>query len=185
MKKKTLKNSNTGILNATIQLKILSYLADNPGKEVLAREIVNATDISRGGVYLALKELIRQKFVSISKRGRFLFYSIIYNDSAVRQFKVLRNVLALRPLLLKISPFSRKVILYGSYARGENDPSSDIDIFIVAKDPESVKDVISGIKIKQKIQAVIKTASEIAEFESDEKIFMQEVDRGIVLWEEK
>lgn len=179
------KNSKVSIFSATNSLKVLSCLAERPGKELLGREIQKITVISRGGVYLALNELIRQKLVSTTKRGRFLFYSIIYNDSAIKQFKVLKNVLALRPLVSRLKPSCRKIVLYGSYARGENDLSSDIDLFILSKNPEATKDNISSIKTKQKIQAVIKTSSELTEFKESEKVFMQEVERGIVLWEEK
>lgn len=48
-----------------------------------------------------------------------------------------------------------------------------------------MKDAVSSIKTKQKIQAVIKTATELDSFKESEKVFMQEVERGIVLWEEK
>ncbi|MFH1782529.1 MAG: nucleotidyltransferase domain-containing protein [Candidatus Omnitrophota bacterium] len=185
MKKNSRKNSKSDIFNATNSLKILSYLADKPGKEFMGTEIANAAGISRCGVYLALKELKKQKLVSVTKRGKFFLYLIIYDDSAIRQFKVLKNVLALRPVISKLKSFSRKIILYGSYARGDNDLSSDIDLFIVAKDPEGVKEAVSSIKIKQKIQAVIKTSSELAELKDSEKVFMHEVDLGIVLWEEK
>jgi len=76
-------------------------------------------------------------------------------------------------------------VLYGSYSRGENDPASDIDLFILSKDPEATKDALSSLKTKQKLQTVIKTATEMASFKESEKVFMQEVERGIVLWEEK
>ncbi|MFH0732294.1 MAG: nucleotidyltransferase domain-containing protein [Candidatus Omnitrophota bacterium] len=185
MRKNSNKSLKPDIFNATNSLKVLSCLADKPGNEFLGTEIAKATGISRGGVYLALKELIKQKLACVTKRGRFFSYSIIYNDSAIRQFKVLKNVLALRTIVLKLKPFSRKIILYGSYARGENDLSSDIDLFIIAKDPIAAKEAVSAIKIRQKIQAVIKTSSELAEFKGNEKVFMHEIDRGIALWEEK
>lgn len=178
-------NHKIDIFSATNSLKVLSCLAEHPGKELFGSQIQKLTGISRGGVYLVLGELIRQKLVSTTKRGRYLSYAIIYNDSAIKQFKVLKNVLALRPLVSKLKGYSRKIILYGSYARGENDFSSDIDLFILSKDPEAAKDAISSIKTKQKIQAVIKTASEMASFKESEKVFMQEVERGVVLWEEK
>jgi hypothetical protein len=66
-----------------------------------------------------------------------------------------------------------------------NDPSSDIDFFILSKDPQATQDTISSIKTKQKLQAVIKSASELTSFMESEKVFMHEVERGIVLWEEK
>ena len=42
-----------------------------------------------------------------------------------------------------------------------------------------------SVKTRQKIQSVIKTPSELADFREKEKTYYAEVDRGIVLWEEK
>ena len=111
------------IFGATNSLKVLSYLAEHPGKEFLCSEIQKATAISRAGVYIALGELSRQNLTSKTKRGKLLFYSIVYDDSAIKQFKVLKNILALRPLVSKLKPLSKKIILYGSTSRGENDPT--------------------------------------------------------------
>jgi len=180
------KNNKTiDIFGATNSLKVLSYLAQHPGKEFLNSEIQKAVSASRIGVYITLKDLARQGLASQEKRGKFLFYRIVYDDVAIKQFKVLKNVLALRSIISKLKPSSRKITLYGSYSRGENDSASDIDLFIISKDPQATKETISSIKTKQKIQAVIKSSSELAGFKEGEKVFMQEVERGIVLWEEK
>ena len=173
------------IFGATNSLKVLSYLAEHPGKEFLNSEIQKAILTSRAGAYFALKELVRQNLVSEERRGRLIFYSIVHDDYAIKQFKILKNVLALRPLVSKLKPSSRKITLYGSHSRGENDSSSDIDLFILSKDPAATKDAISAIKSRHKIQAVIKTASEMASFKESEKVFMHEVERGVVLWEER
>ena len=105
--------------------------------------------------------------------------------NAIKQFKVLKNVLALRPLVSKLKPLSKKIILYGSTSRGENDPTSDIDLFILSQEPEAAKKAIASIKTKQKIQCVIKTPSDLADFIGKEKTYYAEVDRGITLWNEK
>jgi len=173
------------IFNTTNSLKVLSFLSENPGKEFVNSEIREETSISRSGIYIALRELINQNLVSKTKRGKLLFYSIIYDDSVIRQFKILKNILALRSLVSKIKPMAKKIVLYGSTSRGENGPESDIDIFIVSNDPDEAKEKIFFIKSKQKIQAVIKTPSELADFKEGEKVFYAEVDRGIILWEDK
>lgn len=180
------KNNKTiDIFGATNSLKVLYYLAQHPGKEFLNSEIQKATLASRAGVYFTLRELVRQGLVSQERRGMFIFYRIVYDDAAIKQFKILKNVFALRAIVSKLKSSSRKIVLYGSCSRGENDPASDIDLFILSKDPQATKDAISSIKTKQKIQAVVKTSSELANFKETEKVFMQEVERGIVLWEEK
>ncbi len=173
------------IFSATNSLKMLSCLSDYPEKEFSGSELQQCTGISRGGVYLALGELKKQGLITVTKRGKFLFYSLAYDDVIIKQFKALRNVLSLRQLIARLQPSSRKIVLFGSYSRGENDSKSDIDLFVISQDPQATNDAISSFKTKQKIQAVIKTAAELTGFKEKEQTFMREVERGIVLWEKK
>jgi predicted nucleotidyltransferase len=178
------KKTKADIFNTTNVLKVLSFLVENPGKQLLGGEIQKVTHISRAGVYIALRELIKQKFVSKQRKGKFLIYSVIYNDPVIRQFKVLKNTLLLRPLISKLEPFSKKIILYGSASRGEDDPKSDIDLFVLSKDTQQVKEVLSKVRIRRKLQAVVKTPSEFADLQEKEKDFYREVNKGIMLWQE-
>ncbi|MBU0549496.1 MAG: nucleotidyltransferase domain-containing protein [Candidatus Omnitrophica bacterium] len=179
------KKNNIDIFATTNTLKVLSFLVENPGKELLGREIQKATSISRAGSYIALRYLIRQKLVLKIKKGKFLMYSVIYDEPIVKQFKVVRTIQLLKPLLEKLRPLSKKIILYGSASRGEDDPLSDIDLFIITKDPDTTKSIISGLKTKRKLQTVIKSPSELADLQDKEKVYYGEVNRGITLWEEK
>ncbi len=174
-----------GLFSSTNSLKILSFLAGNPTNEFLGREIQKATSISRAGVYIALSDLIKQGLVYKKQKGRFLLYSLDYENIVVRQFKVLNNAVFLQPIVSKLKPLSKKIILYGSTSRGEDNRDSDIDLFVVSQEPQAVKEILVSRKNKRKIQVVIKTPSEFTEFKDKEKIFWREVDRGIILWEEK
>ena len=163
---------------------VLSFLSDRIGESFVPGEIQKATGISKAGVYRALATLEDQDLIVLDEKGRSLYFARI-NDPRVRQFKVLNSVATLRPLVKKKSPFARKVILYGSAARGEDGVKSDIDLFIVAKDTGEVARVISALKLKKKVQPVIKTAVEVSEMEGSERTFLAEVNSGIILWEEK
>jgi len=160
-------------------------MIENPGKEFLGNEIQKSTALSRAGVYLSLRELIKLKLVGRAKKGKFLIYSVAYDDPVVKQFKVLKNAQALKPLIEKLKSVSGRVVLYGSASRGEDDHSSDIDLFVLSNDPESVQRIVSGFRIKRMIQAVIKSPSDLAEFKEKEKAYCQEVGQGIILWEAK
>ncbi len=176
---------STDIFDSTNSLKILSFLGENAGREFLGSEIQKATKLSRAGVYIALRELIKQKLVSKKQRGKFLVYSVVYDNPVIKQFKVLRNVLLVESVIARLKPVTKKIILYGSASRGEDLPNSDIDLFALSKDTEAAKEILSSVKIKRKIQAVIKSPSESADLREKEKVFYGEVDRGITLWEEK
>ena len=179
------KKNNPDIFSSTNTLRILSFMIDNPGKEFLGSEIQKATVLSRAGVYIALRELIKLRLVRRTRKGKFLIYSVAYDDPVVKQFKVLKNVQALRLLIEKLKPISTRIVLYGSASRGEDYHSSDMDLFILSNDHDSVKRVLSGYRSKRAIQAVIKSSSELAEFKEKEKTYYHEVGQGIILWEAK
>lgn len=180
-----MKKDRNSIFCATNSLKILSFLVDNPTKEFMGREIQKSTHISRAGIYLALQELVKNNLVHRTYKGKFLIYSAAYDNPAVKQFKILRNVLLLHAAVAKLSVSSKRIVLYGSASRGEDDSSSDIDLFVLSQTPDTVKEVLALLRLKRKIQAVVKTPAEIPELQEKDKVFWGEVERGIVLWEEK
>ncbi len=179
------KNISSNIFSATNTLKILSFLVENLGKEFLGSEIQKATAISRAGVYIALRDLISYGLAIKIQKGKFLLYTVAYDNPIVRQFKVLNNILLLKPVISKLKFSSKKIILYGSASRGEDYSESDIDLFLLSKDPEVTKSILPTLKIKRKIQAVVKSPSELADLKEKDKVFYKEVERGIVLWEER
>ncbi len=179
------KKPGDNVFTATNAQRILSFLAQNPGKELLGSEIQRATSISRAGVYIALRELNKHGVVRRTKRGKFMLYAIEHDDATVKQFKILNSVVSLKPLLSALKPLAAQVVLYGSAARGEDTSDSDIDLFILAGDTRAVEDLLSSAKLKRKLQAVVRSPAELAEFRGREKTFMQEVERGITLWQKK
>jgi len=178
-------NCIDSVFRFTNTQKVLSFLANNIGKEFTGSEIQKAMDISKAGVYLALAELVKCELIIKVKKGNLLLFNANYDSPPIKQFKVLLNIVRLKPVLKSLKDVSVKITLYGSASRGEDYADSDIDLFIVSKDLALTKEKLSKIKLSRKIQAVVKTPSEIAEFKDKEKIFFEEVSRGIILWEAK
>ncbi|MFA5272520.1 MAG: nucleotidyltransferase domain-containing protein, partial [Candidatus Omnitrophota bacterium] len=170
---------------STNSQKILSFLVDNPSKEFLAKEIQKATSISKAGVYISILQLLKQGLIFKNGKGRSLLYSINYEEPLIKQFKAFKNVLSLQNSLSRLKSISKKIILYGSASRGEDTGGSDIDLFIITHEPQAVKEALSLLKTKRKLQAIVKTPSDIFEFKTNEHTYWKEVERGIVLWEKK
>lgn len=164
--------------------RVFSFLVEDPRKEFLASEIQKAAGLSKAGVYRALDELVRRGLVKKQERGRFVLYSAVADDCVVRQFKVLKTVVSLKKLVQKLKAFSRKIVLFGSVARGEDYKDSDLDLLIVAKDPEAAQKAVSNFKPGRKIQPVIKTSVQLSQMETSSQEFLNEINSGIVLWEE-
>ncbi len=180
MKKKT-----GDIFIATNPLRILTFLSAYPEREFLSNEIQKPLKMSRMGVYLALCALVKEKLIIRSKKGKVLIYAVNQSHPVVSQFKILRHVVEFLPLVERLSIFSKKIILYGSVSRGEDVSDSDLDLFVLTAEPEAVSKKIPQQWAGHKIQAVIKTPLDWAEFKDKEPVFYGEVSRGIVLWEEQ
>ena len=92
-----------------------------------------------------------------------------------------------RRLVSELSP--ETVILYGSYAYGEPDESSDIDLFVVQAGPEPHKqqlaridDVINEVPPGAPVQAIVYSPEHVVERLRVGDQFIQEIlDRGTVL----
>jgi predicted nucleotidyltransferase len=179
------RKASGNLFQASNTLKVLAYMLDRPGQEVLPNDILEATALSRVGIYLALRKLLEQKFIIKVERGWFVSYTVAHSNPVVKQFKVMGNILILMPVLERLRLYAKKVVLFGSTSRGEDYPDSDIDLFVLSQDPEGAVEALSKTKLKRKIQAIIKTPSEYAEFKEKNQTFQKEIERGIILWEEK
>jgi len=91
----------------------------------------------------------------------------------------------LEPLILKMQPLSVRIVLFGSASRGEDAASSDIDLFILSKDSETIGQFLASFKTDRKIQPIILEPAEWPDFREREKVFFEEIEKGIVLWEEQ
>ena len=171
------------ILISTNAQKALAWLSDNPGREYLAGEIKKATGLSKSGTNFALRDLVKSGALKREKRGKLYLYTLDHRHPAVKQIKVLITVVALMPLLLKLSSGVEKIILYGSAARGENTKDSDIDLFVVTHAPEAARKIVDGLKPGKKIQLIARTPLKYVEMAKTDPVFYHEVERGIVLRE--
>ena len=173
------------IFTATNSQKILDFMVQNPGKEYLSREIQDATGVSKAGTNLALRDLVKAKFVKKQERGKVYLYSIDFNSPVIKQLKILKTVISLSLLIKKIQNQSKKVILYGSTSRGEDTKDSDIDLFVVTNMPQEVESIIKTETMAKRIQLIMRTPLKYVEMETIDATFYNEVERGIVLWESK
>jgi len=175
-------------LIATINQKVLSLLVKFSDQEFYEREVARKLGISTGSANRALNELFTSGVVWRRREGKMYFYSIDSSDAALTEFKKMVNLLLVEPLVEELKKMSSRIILYGSCALGTDNSESDLDLFIVSNSKEDVSNVISGFTFPRgfeniHIQSVIRTPVELLEGGESERTFMEEVERGIVLWE--
>jgi len=175
-------------LISTINQKVLSLLAKFSDQEFYEREVARKLGIATGSANRALNELYSTGAITRKKEGKMYFYSIDSSNVALTEFKKMVNLMLTEPLVEKLKKMSSRIILYGSCALGTDTSESDMDLFVVSNSKEDASNVISGFTCPRgfeniHIKPVIRTSVELLEGGESERTFMEEVERGIVLWE--
>ena len=175
-------------LISTINQKVLSLLVKFSDQEFYEREVARKLGISTGSANRALNELFSSGVVWRRREGKMYFYSIDSSNAVLTEFKRMVNLILIEPLVEELKKMSSRVVLYGSCALGTDTSESDIDLFVVSGNKADVSNVISGFTFHRgfeniHIQSVIKTPVELLEAGESERSFIEEVDRGVILWE--
>ncbi len=167
--------------------KILKFLMHS-GKPCYEREIARGANISYGSANHVLNQFYKKGFVQRKSEGRMYFYSLNISNPFIKEFKILNNLLLLESLIEKLKLYCHKVILYGSWSSGDDTAESDIDLFIITSDEDKARSIIdkysySNKVANRKIQAVINTPTDLLHREQRDKVFMDQVEQGKILWE--
>ena len=83
----------------------------------------------------------------------------------------------IEPLVHKMLP-ATSIILFGSFAKGENTKDSDIDILVITNKKEKIK--LGELK-KHPLQIIYRTPAQWNKMEKDSKAFVEEIKKGILL----
>lgn len=180
------KNTNPkDILYNRVPLQILSFLTEQrDSQNIYGKKLADELEISQGGASTILKQFASLGILEGKAIGKTIVYNIEHNSPLVKSFRVFENLLELNALVEGLKEHCRKIILFGSCSRGEDTHDSDIDLFVVADNEffEIIRKKISEYNIDREIRPVISDALELIQMEKNDKVFLQEVNKGIVLW---
>ncbi len=177
-------------LISTHAQKVLQFLLMHPAKMCYEREIARGTKISYGSANKVLKQLSKEGLIEKKIEGRMCYYSIDTANPYIKEFKILSNLTILEPLVECLKQYTRRVILYGSWADGTDSEESDIDLFIITSSEDKVRSIINKFSdsshiANRKIQAIITTPADLLDQDENDKVFTKEVEQGKILWEKE
>jgi len=175
-------------LISTNHQKVLRFFVLHQGQPFYEREIARKTGLSPSSTHYVLTRLYRAKVINRKQNGRMYFYSVDKANPYLKEFKVLTNLLLIEPLVEKLKELSHKIVLFGSWAEGSDNEDSDIDLFIVSSEKEKVLSVVSKFSYSaklydRKVQPIINAPEELLKKGKEERVFLEQVEKGKVLWE--
>lgn len=171
-------------LRSKLRRELLRYYFTNPSAEHYLRELARLLHVDPTNLSRELAELTRQRLFIARTRGRQKNFRLnrdhpLYDEFRSIIFKTVGVVGQLRDALGGLSGV-RKAYLYGSFARNEEDPLSDIDVLIVGDIPaERVEGKIRPLerKLRREINYTVMTPAEFEKRRAKKDPFLEDVLR--------
>ncbi len=118
--------------------RVFAEFAGNPGKPYQVRDLSRRIGLAATSVRLHLKELEKAGLVMKERIGVYVAYKSDFENDNFRFYKKIYNIVSLRDsgLVRELERLTSPdaIILFGSYAKGEDLENSDIDLFLIAKE---------------------------------------------------
>lgn len=169
------------------QMKVLAHFIEFPTEEFYLRELGRILGMSPMTVRRSLDLLLDDGFIVREERKNQILYAANMENLTFRFLKISYNLAVLEEkhvveYLLKNVQGISSIVLYGSYARGENDAHSDIDILTISMAKKVDTDKISK-KIGQEVNIMNFTSTQWTKQAKDNRAFYLDIiTEGIVLY---
>ncbi len=164
-----IQDNLSSILFSKTRRAILSLLFTNPDRDFYVREILRSTGRGQGSAQRELIKLHAAGIIDRYERGNQVFYQAdrscpIFEEISSIILKTIGVAGVLRDALRQLSERIDVAFIYGSFARGEQVDSSDVDLLVVGN--VSFSEIVSKLKIvEEKLRREINpTVCSVTEF---------------------
>ncbi len=131
--------------------KVFGAFSDRPMKHFQIRELAREISLAHTSINIHIKELEKLNLVKKEKTGIYKSYVANFDDDRFRFYKKIQNIINLKESGIVEEIENRAtpdaIVLFGSYLKGEDTESSDIDLFVIAKkkniDVKKYEDVLN------------------------------------------
>ena len=178
------------IFGKTPRTAVLDLFLKHPTTEFYMREVKMKTKLSIGSVFNTLKELEKNNIVLKERTGNQSFYRLNRTANEIKSLKRLHTISSemitgVVESLRKME--ARKIVLFGSAARGEDVEESDIDVLVIGDIRQNeASAVVKKIaeKYGKKLSIAIRTQEQYIDMPNTEKILWQQLENDrVILYE--
>jgi len=134
-------------------LKVIEFFFIYPERKFHLRELERLTKLSLPGIKKIIQKLEKEKLIESRKEKMYLNINASRNQKFV-DLKRSYNIYSLSELtkyLREIYEEPEAIIIFGSYSKGEDISTSDIDIAIVTQNKKELNLSLFEKKLKRKI----------------------------------
>lgn len=146
------RGSAISALFSDVQRDLLGLLFGQPERQFMGAEIIRQLDRGTGAVHRQLKQFAANGLVTVTRRANQTYYQADPRNPIFPELRglILKTTGLAEPLRKALAPFAREIVaafVFGSIAAGRERATSDVDLMIITRTPESppYTDVFEGL----------------------------------------
>ncbi|MFH1669454.1 MAG: nucleotidyltransferase domain-containing protein [Candidatus Woesearchaeota archaeon] len=164
--------------------KVKTQIFENPSKEFHIRLLARKTGLHPNTI-ITITDRLQKEGLLVKKKSSDTNLTLIRANTQNRQYKLQKTFYNINKINTSgLIDFLEKelshptIILFGSYAKGENHPESDIDLFIIAAEKKKIDANKYEDKLGVEIQLLIHTETEFGKLKKNNKELINNVING-------
>ena len=141
------------ILGKKNNIKVLRHLVMHRNWQFNITELAKDINLNKGILSRLVKDLEKENLINVSRKGKIKLFSINKDNLFIKNiiislFEKETNftVDILEKLVEKLETRSESIILYGSFAKGNANLNSDIDVLVITKNKNNLEKDIEYLK---------------------------------------
>ncbi len=141
-----------------IGFRVLEFFLKNPSKEIHIRKLSRELEISPGSAKTYCNLLKKENILNEKKQANLKLFQLNNENYLSKEFKKAYHLVYFKELgIEKIIKNEVSLAIYGSYASGEFDEKSDLDILVIGenRDINDKKLMALKNKINKEIQLTV------------------------------
>jgi len=170
------------ISKSRIRRELLALFYTNPGQKYYLRELSRLLDCSVGSLRRELLKFQEDGLFLTERRGNLVFYSLntshpLYGEMKSIVAKTVGVVGSLKQALKSV-PCVQVAFIYGSFASNRENPTSDIDVFIIGDASlMELSKVLRGVqkRLMREINPTLYVRDEYLKRKAEEGGFIKEI----------
>ena len=171
-----------------VDWKILTHLIENSSRSFYVKEMARLLNVSPGSVSTAAKKFKAWGLVTKEEKGQTHLYKLANDVVIVKELKKIHFLIKLQELdfVERLVDEDEGIIsqaLYGSFATGDYDEQSDIDMLIISAAKTSLVKLIEDFEkdLKRTLNIEIFSPGQWARLKEREKPFYNNMMREHIL----
>jgi len=167
-----------------VGFKILEYFLNNPTEKIYLKELAKKLDVSPRSVKIYCDLFEKKEIIKREIKGNMHLFSTNNDNFCVREMKrAYISVILEEANIEKIADNSISIAIYGSYASGNYDEKSDLDLLVIGEGRDIKRDMIVNImeKIDKEIQLTIIPTIKWEKMKREDDPFVKNIIKNHIL----